>query len=113
MTRAITRVMTRAITRVMARALWLSRAALALAGRPASAQPPNAPPKLLVNARLDSRPGAALQREFQTLLTTQPQPAWIMYAAPAVRTYNLGCDYVRDGLATAGVVHLEPPSHAL
>jgi hypothetical protein len=87
----------------MTRALWLVLAALPL----------TAQPKLLINAKLDTRPGAGLQREFQTLLTTQPQPAWIMYAAPSVRTNNLGCDYVRDGFATAGVVHLEPPDHAL
>src|SRR5947209_2083059 len=91
----------------MTRALWLIAPAMALAG-PLAAQP-----KLLVNAKLDTRSGAALQREFQTLLTTQPQPAWIMYSVPSVRTYNLGCDYVRDGVGTSGVVHLEPPDHTL
>jgi hypothetical protein len=87
----------------MTRALWLVLAAATLAAQP----------KLLINAKLDTRAGAGLQREFQTLLTTQPQPAWIMYSAPSVRTNNLGCDYVRDGFATAGVVHLEPPDHVL
>jgi len=91
----------------MTRALWLIAPAMALAG-PLAAQP-----KLLVNAKLDTRSGAALQREVQTLATTQPQPAWIMYSVPSVRTYNLGCDYVRDGAGAAGVVHLEPPDHAL
>ena len=79
----------------------------------ALAGPLAAQPKLLVNAKLDTRSGAALQREVQTLATTQPQPAWIMYSVPSVRTYNLGCDYVRDGAGAAGVVHLEPPDHAL
>ena len=87
----------------MTRACWVLAAALQLAGQP----------KLLVNAKLDTRPGANLQREFQALLTAQPQPAWIMYSVPAVRTYNLGCDYVRDSFTTQGVVHLEPPGDAL
>jgi hypothetical protein len=33
---------------------------------------------------------------------------------PAVRTYNLGCEYVSPGGRTVpGVVHLEPPDHAV
>src|SRR5450432_1393318 len=91
----------------MTRVLWLALAAQFLVAQP----------KLLINAKLDTRPGAGLQREFQTMLTAQPQPAWIMYSVPAVRSYNLGCDYVRDGVATAGVVHgvihLEPPDQTL
>lgn len=91
-------------------ALWLLAAALPLAAQP---QPPAGLPKLLINAKLDSRPGANLQSVFQTLLTAQPQPAWIMYSVPSVRTYNLGCDYVRDGFNTQGVIHLEPPDHVV
>jgi len=87
----------------MTRALWLLAATLPLAAQP----------KLLVNARLDTRPGASLQHEFQSLLSTQPQPAWIMYDVPSVRTYNLGCDYVRDGFNQPGVIHLEPPGHTV
>jgi hypothetical protein len=87
----------------MKRAFWVLAAALQLAAQP----------KLLINAKLDTRPGANLQREFPGLLTAQPQPAWIMYSVPAVRAHNLGCDYVRDGFNTQGVVHLEPPDHAL
>lgn len=87
----------------MTRAFWVLAAALPLAAQP----------KLLINAKLDTRSGASLQREFQALLTTQPQPAWIMYEVPSVRTYNLGCDYVRDGFNQPGVIHLEPPDHAV
>jgi hypothetical protein len=87
----------------MTRAFWLLAAALPLAAQP----------KLLINAKLDTRPGANLQREFQGLLTAQPQPAWIMYSVPSVRTYNLGCDYVRDGVGSQGVIHLEPPDHVV
>lgn len=87
----------------MTRAFCLLAAVLPLAAQP----------KLLINAKLDTRPGANLQREFPALLTTQPQPAWIMYSEPAVRSYSLGCDYVRDGFATQGIIHLEPPDHLL
>jgi hypothetical protein len=73
-----------------------------------------AQPKLLVNAKLDTRSAAAgLEREFKTLLAAQPQPAWIAYDVPAVRGSEMGCEYVRDGFSTAGVVHLEPPDHAV
>ena len=72
-----------------------------------------AQPKLLVNARLDTRPAAGgLEQTFRPLVTTQPQPAWIAYSVPSTRV-NLGCDYVRDGWSQAGVVHLEPPDHAV
>jgi len=85
-------------------AFWL------LAVLPAAAQP-----KLLINAQLDTRSAAAgLDREFRSLLTVQPQPAWIAYAVPSVRSYNLGCEYVSPGGRTApGVVHLEPPQEAI
>ena len=77
----------------------------------AAALPATAQPKLLINAQVDTRAAAAgLEREFQSLLASQPQPAWIGYAAPLVRNYNLGCEYVSPGGRTApGVVHLEPP----
>src|SRR3954466_12022000 len=88
----------------MKRAIWVLAAALPLAAQP----------KLLVNAQTDTRSAAAgLEREYRTLLGSQPQPAWIGYSVPATRTGNLGCDYVRDSYATAGVVHLEPPDHAV
>ena len=88
----------------MKRAIWVLAAALPLAAQP----------KLLINAQTDTRSAAAgLEREYRTLLTAQPQPSWIGYSVPAMRTGNLGCDFVRDGYATAGVVHLEPPDHAV
>ncbi|MBZ5626614.1 MAG: HEAT repeat domain-containing protein [Acidobacteriia bacterium] len=88
----------------MKRVLWLMAAALPLAAQP----------KLLVNAQVQTHSAAAgLESEFKTLLAAQPQPAWIGYSVPAVRTYNLGCDYVRDGFTQPGVIHLEPPDHAV
>jgi hypothetical protein len=91
----------------MKRALWLIAVALPLAAQP----------KLLVNAKLDTRPAAAgLEQTFRPLLAAQPQPAWIAYSVPSIRTF-MGCDYVRDGwnqsINPAGVVHLEPPDHAV
>src|ERR1041384_2574042 len=92
----------------MTRTLCLLAAALAyLPG--AAAQP-----KLLINAQTDTRSAASgLEREYRTLLAAQPQPAWIGYSVPTARGNNLGCDFVRDSYATAGVVHLEPPDHAV
>jgi hypothetical protein len=84
-------------------ALCLLAAALALAAQP----------KLLVNAKVDSRSAAALDREFKALLASQPQPAWIMYDVPAVRNSSLSCEYVRDGYSSSGVIHLEPPGRAV
>src|SRR6266581_1035619 len=79
----------------------------------AVALPLGAQPKLLVNAKLDTRPAAAgLEQTFRPLVTAQPQPAWIAYSVPSTRV-NLGCDYVRDGWSQPGVVHLEPPDHAV
>jgi hypothetical protein len=84
-------------------ALWLALAVVQL----------GAQPKLLVNAKLDSRPAAAgLEQTFRPLVTGQPQPAWIAYSVPSIRTF-MGCDYVRDGWGQAGVIHLEPPDHAV
>ena len=84
-------------------ALWLAAAALPLAAQP----------KLLVNARLDTRSAASgLEREFQALAATQPQPAWIGYSVPVVPGAGLGCELVSpDGWWAPGVVHLEPPDH--
>jgi len=89
-------------------------ALLLLAAVPLIVQPAMAQPKLLVNAKVDTRSAAAgLEREFQALLTAQPQPAWIGYAVPAVRGAEMGCEYVHDGYGTTGIVHLEPPDHAV
>src|ERR1035437_6990348 len=83
--------------------LWLMAAALPL----------GAQPKLLVNAKLDTRSAAAgLEQTFRPLVTAQPQPAWIAYSVPSTRA-GLGCDYVRDGWSQPGVIHLEPPDHAV
>ena len=81
----------------------------------AAALPAAAQPKLLVNGQVDTRAAAAgLEREFQSLLAVEPQPAWIGYAVPSVRAYNLGCDYVSpEGRTAPGVVHLEPPDQAV
>ena len=87
----------------MKTALWLIAAALPLAAQP----------KLLVNAQTDTRSAAAgLEQTLRPLVTAQPQPAWIGYTVPGVRTF-MGCDYVRDGFNQPGVVHLEPPDHAV
>src|SRR5580700_10217138 len=100
----------------MTRALCLPAAAICLV---AAALPLAAQPKLLVNANLDTHSaGAGLEAAFKPLVTAQPQPAWIGWAVAAVRSYNnnLGCEYVfRDGQGAAGqgVVHLEPPDHAI
>jgi hypothetical protein len=79
----------------------------------AAALPIGAQPKLLVNAKLDTRSAAAgLEQVFRPQVTAQPQPAWIAYSVPTTRV-NLGCDYVRDGWSQPGVIRLEPPDHAL
>ena len=86
----------------MSAAVWALAAVLPLA----------APPKLLVNAQLDTVSAAGgLERAFRPLLA---QPGWIGYIVPLVRGLNLGCDYVSPGGRTApGVIHLEPPDHAV
>jgi hypothetical protein len=84
-------------------ALWLIAAALPLAAQP----------KLLVNAQVDTRSAAAgLEAAFRAAVAAQPQPAWIAYSVPSVRAF-MGCDYVRDGWNQPGVIHLEPPDHAV
>ena len=89
----------------MKRALCLLAAAVSLAAQP----------KLLVNAKLDTRSAASgLEPAFKALVSAQPQPAWIAYMVPSVRTFNLGCEYVNgNGFGSSGIVHLEPPDHAL
>ena len=88
----------------MTRAIWLLAAALPLAAQP----------KLLVNAKTDTRSAAqGLEPEFKGLLSAEPQPAWIGYSVPAIRSNSLGCDYVRDSNLTSGVVHLEPPDSVI
>lgn len=74
-----------------------------------------APPKLLVNAQADTRSASGgLEAAFRPLLAAQPQPAWVGYEVPLARGYNPGCDYVSPGGSTApGVIHLEPPDHAI
>jgi len=88
-------------------ALLLLAAALAM----------TAQPQKLVNAKVDTRSASAgLESVFRTLLTAQPQPAWIAYTVPAARGRHFGCDnYWRDGDFTVagGTVYLEPPSEAL
>src|ERR1019366_2770176 len=87
----------------MRRLFWLMAAALPLAAQP----------KLLVNARLDTRNAAGgLEQTFRPLVSAQPQPAWIAYSVPSTRV-NLGCDYVRGGWSQPGVIHLEPPDRAV
>jgi hypothetical protein len=83
-------------------AVWALAAVLPLA----------APPKLLINAQLNTVSAAGgLERAFRPLLA---QNGWIGYAVPLVRGFNLGCDYVSPGGSTApGVIHLEPPDHAV
>jgi len=79
-----------------------------------AALPLAAQPKLLVNAQVDTRSAASgLAPEFRQLVAASSQPAWIGYNVPLQRGGNLGCDYVRDGGASAGVVHLEPPDNAV
>jgi hypothetical protein len=83
----------------------------------AAALPTFAQPKKLVNAQVDTRSASGgLETVFRTLMTTQPQPAWIGYTVPAARGRQFGCDsYWRDGEFTVagGTVHLEPPTEAL
>ncbi len=81
-------------------ALWLAAAALTAAAQP----------KLLINARVDTRSASGgLEREFKSLLASQPQPAWIAYSVPA-QGRGLGCELVSpNGWWAPGVVHLEPP----
>ncbi|HTX38762.1 MAG TPA: HEAT repeat domain-containing protein [Bryobacteraceae bacterium] len=98
----------------MTRARWWYAAGWCLAAFPLAALPLAAQPKLLVNAQVDTRTASAgLESVFHGLLSQQPQPAWIGYSVPAVRNGGLGCEYVRDGFTSPGVVHLEPPDHAV
>jgi hypothetical protein len=58
----------------------------------AAALPLAAQPKLLTNAKLDTRSATSLDREFRALLAAQPQPAWIGYTVAADRASSLGCE---------------------
>jgi hypothetical protein len=74
----------------------------------------SAQPKKLVDAQVQNRavPSGGLAKQIQSLMTTQPQPAWAAYTVPAARGRNFGCDqYWRDNefAVAGGVVHLEPP----
>ena len=86
----------------MRTALYLLAAAASLAAQP----------KLLVNAQTDTRSAAPGLEQTLRPLIAAPQPAWIAYSVPSVRT-GLGCDYVRDGWNQPGIIHLEPPDHAV
>jgi hypothetical protein len=88
----------------MKRILWVLLAALPLAAQP----------KQLINAQTETRSAAqGLEREFRSLVSAQSQPAWIMYSVPAVRNAGMGCDFVNNNYGNSGVVHLEPPDHAI
>src|SRR5689334_15438875 len=89
----------------MKRALWILAATLPLAAQP----------KLLINAQTDTRSAASgLEAVVKTLSTTQPQPSWIGYSVPSIKSNQLGCDFVRDSNSlNAGVVHLEPPDSVI
>ena len=86
-------------------ALWAIAAALPLAS----------PPKLLINAQLETRSAASgLDGSFRQWVAAQTLPAWIGYAVPLVRGSDVGCEYVSpDGRSAPGVVHLERPDHAV
>ena len=77
----------------------------------ASALSLQAQPKLLVNAQTDVKSAAAGLEQTLRPLVSAP-PAWIAYSVPSVRAF-MGCDYVRDGWSQPGVIHLEPPDHAV
>jgi hypothetical protein len=90
----------------MKRAIWILAASLPLAAQP----------KLLINAQTDTRSAeSGLEAVIKTLSAAQPQPSWIGYSVPTIKSSNqLGCDYVRDSSSlNAGVVHLEPPDTAI
>jgi hypothetical protein len=67
------------------------------------------------NATVQNQSAAAgLEPVFRALVAHQSEPAWIAYQAPAVRGPRLGCEFVsHDGWSGTGVVHLEPPDHAI
>jgi hypothetical protein len=97
----------------MKRRLWAG-AFVAACGLAAS-YPLAAQPKNVVNAKVDTRSASGgVDRIVHELISAQPQPAWIGYEVPSVRSWSLGCEYVyNDGNTQRGVVHLEPPDHAL
>src|SRR5262249_14595694 len=69
----------------------MTRALCVLLCATGAALPLAAQPKFIVNAKADTRSAAqGLDREFRSLLNTQPQPAWLGYEVPATRTASLG-----------------------
>ncbi len=91
----------------------MKAAVLILAALPLAAQP-----KLLVNAQVNVRTAqAGLATAVKEIVASSALPAWIGYTVPALKVRGSGsisgCDYVRDGGATAGVVHLEPADEAV
>ena len=86
----------------MRAALWLMAAALPLAAQP----------KLLVNAQTGYPVRGGRTGADAPAPDRRARPAWIGYSVPSVRAF-LGCDYVRDGWNQPGVIHLEPPDHAV
>jgi HEAT repeat protein len=55
-----------------------------------------------------------LEPVFRALVAHQNEAAWIAWSVPAVRGPRLGCEFVNgEGQVGAGVVHLEPPDHAI
>lgn len=93
--------------------LWAG--AFAAACGLAASYPLAAQPKNVLNAKVDTRSASGgVDRIVHELISAQPQPAWIGYEIPSVRSWNLGCEYVyNDGNMQRGVVHLEPPDHAI
>lgn len=77
-----------------------------------SVLPLAAPPKLLDNAKLETVSAASgLDALFRARVSSD---GWIGYSVPLAARTNLGCDYVSPGGWTApGVIHLEPPDHAV
>ena len=67
------------------------------------------------NANVQNQSAAAgLEPTFRALVAHQSEAAWIAYDVAAVRGPRLGCQFVsHDGWSDAGVVHLEPPDHAI
>jgi len=93
----------------------VNRTLFQLAAMLAAAVPLAAQPKFLTGAQIDTRSAAAgLEQQFRPLLAAAPQPTWIGYSVPSVRTYSLGCEFVsNDGWRGPGVIHLEPPDHVV
>jgi hypothetical protein len=60
----------------------------------ATALPVTAQQPRVVNAKMQTRPAAAvLEKEFRTLLSAQGEPAWIGYAVPVIAGQHQMCCY--------------------